>query len=79
MGTTAADTPEPKSGIRQEIEFLESIEAAADERAAAYAVRDKDPARWKAAKQAYADLRRYYRGLAGRTEHGASAVSAGEV
>lgn len=70
-----SDTAAPQSGIRQQIEFLEAIEAAANERAAAYETRESDPERWKAAKNNYAELRRFYRGLSGRTKATVSTTS----
>ncbi len=51
------------STVREQIEFLEIIEATAAERSAAYEVRHTDPERWRTAKQAYADLRSFWRSV----------------
>lgn len=55
-----SDTADIKARIAFDTELL----ALAEEREAAYAVRDEDPARWRAAKQRHAEWRTAVKELA---------------
>ncbi len=49
------------SDLRAQRDLIDAILAVTEERDAAFLQRDADPARWAAAKQAYAETRRKWR------------------
>jgi hypothetical protein len=51
------------SEVQAQIEFWQAIQAVSAERDAAYATKVEDPDRWRAAKQAYADVRSFFSAL----------------
>lgn len=49
------------SNLREQRDVLDDLIEAQEEREAAYAVREKDPERWRVAKHGYAAKRRFWR------------------
>lgn len=49
------------NNLRAQRDLIDDCIAVAEERDAAYAERETNPERWRAAKQAYADKRRFWR------------------
>lgn len=49
--------------LRAQRDLIDQILELSDEREAAYAERETDPDRWRAAKQAYAESRRFWRSV----------------
>lgn len=50
--------------LRAQRDLIDAILAISDEREEAFTQRETNPERWKAAKQAYADQRRFWREVA---------------